>query len=37
VVEGPLRVLIFGSAEVAEHLCAYGKQLGWHTTLAPRS
>jgi xanthine dehydrogenase accessory factor len=33
VVEGPLRVLIFGAAEAAEHLCAYGKQLGWHTTV----
>ena len=33
VVEGPLRVMIFGAAEAAEHLCAYGKQLGWHTTV----
>jgi xanthine dehydrogenase accessory factor len=33
VVEGPLRVIIFGAAEAAEHLCAYGKQLGWHTTV----
>jgi xanthine dehydrogenase accessory factor len=32
-VEGPLRVLIFGAAESAEHLCAYGKQLGWRTTV----
>ena len=33
VVEGPLRVMIFGAAEAAEHLCAYGKQLGWRTTV----
>ena len=33
VVEGPLQVLIFGAPEAAEHLCAYGKQLGWHTTV----
>jgi len=33
VVEGPLRVLIFGAAEAAEHLCAYGRQLGWRTTV----
>jgi xanthine dehydrogenase accessory factor len=33
VVEGPLRVIIFGAPEAAEHLCAYGKQLGWHTTV----
>jgi xanthine dehydrogenase accessory factor len=33
VVEGPLRVVIFGAAEAAEHLCAYGKQLGWRTTV----
>jgi xanthine dehydrogenase accessory factor len=33
VVEGPLRVVIFGAAEAAEHLCAYGKQLGWQTTV----
>jgi xanthine dehydrogenase accessory factor len=33
VVEGPLRVIIFGAAEAAEHLCAYGKQLGWRTTV----
>jgi xanthine dehydrogenase accessory factor len=32
-VEGPLRVLIFGAAEAAEHLCAYGRQLGWRTTV----
>jgi xanthine dehydrogenase accessory factor len=32
-VEGPLRVVIFGAAEAAEHLCAYGKQLGWRTTV----
>ena len=32
-VEGPLRVMIFGAAEAAEHLAAYGKQLGWHTTV----
>ena len=39
-VEGPLRVIIFGAAEAAEHLCAYGKQLGWRTTVVdarPRS
>jgi xanthine dehydrogenase accessory factor len=33
VIEGPLRVIIFGAAEAAEHLCAYGKQLGWRTTV----
>jgi xanthine dehydrogenase accessory factor len=33
VVEGPLRVLIFGAAEAAEHLCAYGRELGWRTTV----
>jgi xanthine dehydrogenase accessory factor len=33
VVEGPLRVVIFGAAEAAEHLCAYGRQLGWRTTV----
>jgi xanthine dehydrogenase accessory factor len=33
VVEGPLRLLIFGAPEAAEHLCAYGKQLGWRTTV----
>jgi xanthine dehydrogenase accessory factor len=33
VVEGPLRVLIFGAAAAAEPLCAYGKQLGWRTTV----
>ena len=33
VVEGPLRVVVFGAAEAAEHLCAYGKQLGWRTTV----
>jgi xanthine dehydrogenase accessory factor len=33
VVEGPLHVVIFGAAEAAEHLCAYGRQLGWHTTV----
>jgi xanthine dehydrogenase accessory factor len=33
VVEGPLRLLIFGAPEAAEHLCAYAKQLGWRTTV----
>jgi xanthine dehydrogenase accessory factor len=33
VVEGPLRVVIFGAAEAAEHLCAYGRELGWRTTV----
>ena len=33
VIEGPIRVVIFGAAEAAEHLCAYGKQLGWRTTV----
>jgi xanthine dehydrogenase accessory factor len=33
VVEGPLKVVIFGAAEAAEHLCAYGRQLGWRTTV----
>jgi xanthine dehydrogenase accessory factor len=26
-------VIVFGAAEAAEHLAAYGKQLGWHTTV----
>ena len=33
VVEGPLRVVIFGAAEAAEHLCSYGRNLGWRTTV----
>jgi xanthine dehydrogenase accessory factor len=33
LVEGPLNVVIFGAAEAAEHLCAYGRQLGWRTTV----
>jgi xanthine dehydrogenase accessory factor len=33
VIEGPVRVVIFGAAEAAEHLCAYGRQLGWRTTV----
>ena len=33
LVEGPLRVIIFGAAEAAEHLCSYGRQLGWRTTV----
>lgn len=33
VVEGPLRVVIFGAAAAAEPLCVYGKQLGWRTTV----
>jgi xanthine dehydrogenase accessory factor len=33
VIEGPLRVVVFGAAEAAEHLCAYGRQLGWRTTV----
>jgi xanthine dehydrogenase accessory factor len=33
VVEGPLRVVIFGAAEAAEHLCSFGRQLGWRTTV----
>jgi xanthine dehydrogenase accessory factor len=33
VVEGPLRVVIFGAAAAAEPLCAYGRQLGWRTTV----
>jgi xanthine dehydrogenase accessory factor len=32
-IEGPLQVVIFGAVEAAEHLCAYGRQLGWHTTV----
>jgi xanthine dehydrogenase accessory factor len=32
-VEGPLRVIIFGAAEAAEHLCSYGRSLGWRTTV----
>jgi xanthine dehydrogenase accessory factor len=32
-IEGPLRVVIFGAAAAAEHLCAYGRQLGWRTTV----
>ncbi len=33
VVEGPLHVMIFGAAEAAEHLCSYGRDLGWRTTV----
>ena len=33
VIEGPLNVVVFGAAEAAEHLCAYGKELGWRTTV----
>ena len=33
VVEGPLRVVVFGAAAAAEPLCAYGRQLGWRTTV----
>jgi xanthine dehydrogenase accessory factor len=33
LVEGPLRVVIFGAAEAAEHLCSYGRNLGWRTTV----
>jgi xanthine dehydrogenase accessory factor len=33
VVEGPLRVVVFGAAEAAEHLAAYGNELGWRTTV----
>jgi xanthine dehydrogenase accessory factor len=33
VIEGPLRVVVFGAAAAAEPLCAYGKQLGWRTTV----
>jgi xanthine dehydrogenase accessory factor len=32
-IEGPLRVIVFGAAEAAEHLCAYARQLGWRTTV----
>ena len=32
-IEGPLRLIVFGAAEAAEHLCAYGRQLGWRTTV----
>ena len=32
-IEPPLELVIFGAAEIAEHLCAYGRQLGWHTTV----
>jgi xanthine dehydrogenase accessory factor len=33
IVEGPLRLIIFGAVEAAEHLCAYGRELGWRTTV----
>jgi xanthine dehydrogenase accessory factor len=33
LVEGPLKLIIFGAVEAAEHLCAYGRQLGWRTTV----
>jgi xanthine dehydrogenase accessory factor len=33
VVEGPLKVVIFGAAAAAEPLCAFGRQLGWRTTV----
>ena len=26
-------MLVFGAAEAAEHLCAYGRHLGWRTTV----
>ncbi len=32
-IEGPLRVVVFGAAAAAEHLCAYGRELGWQTTV----
>jgi xanthine dehydrogenase accessory factor len=32
-IEGPLKVVIFGAAAAAEPLCAYGRQLGWRTTV----
>lgn len=32
-LEPPLRVVIFGAVEAAEHLCAYGRELGWATTV----
>jgi xanthine dehydrogenase accessory factor len=32
-IEGPLQVVIFGAVETAEHLCAFGRQLGWHTAV----
>jgi len=32
-IEGPLHVMIFGAAAAAEPLCAYGRQLGWRTTV----
>ena len=33
LIEGPLRVMIFGAAAAAEPLCAYGSRLGWRTTV----
>jgi xanthine dehydrogenase accessory factor len=33
LIEGPLRLFIFGAVEAAEHLCAYARQLGWRTTV----
>ena len=30
-VEPPLRLVVFGATDTAEHLCAFGRQLGWRT------
>jgi xanthine dehydrogenase accessory factor len=32
-VVGPLHLVVFGAAESAEHLCAYGRELEWRTTV----
>ena len=32
-VEPPLRLVVFGATAAAEHLCAYGRELGWRTTV----
>ncbi len=32
-IEGPLRVVVFGAAAAAEPLCAFGRELGWRTTV----
>jgi xanthine dehydrogenase accessory factor len=32
-LERPLRLVIFGAVEAAEHLCVYARELGWATTV----
>ena len=32
-LEQPLRLVVFGATDAAEHLCAFGRRLGWRTTV----